>query len=167
MRRRIFSSQGVGGTLKHPLTISCEENLLCTSRDPYNEDIYIHELAHGVHLVGGGAIKNFDVAVEQAYDQAKRSGLWQQTYAISNSMEYFAEGVQSYFNHGLNGIEDVGPPSGNGNVNHINTRESLFGYDFQEWFFSSFLVRSRIRVLLKTNFLSFYFKMRILLSFFI
>ena len=122
--------------MKHPLTISCEENLLCTSRDPYNEDIYIHELAHGVHLVGGGAIRNFDVAVEQAYDQAKKSGLWSRTYAISNSMEYFAEGVQSYFNHGNSGIEDVGPPSGNGNVNNINTRKLLFGYDFQETVFS-------------------------------
>ena len=117
------------------MTISCEENLLCTSRDPYNEDIYIHELAHGVHLVGGGAIRNFDVAVEQAYHQAKRSGLWTRTYAISNSMEYFAEGVQSYFNHGNSGIEDVGPPSGNGNVNNINTRKLLFGYDFQETVF--------------------------------
>ena len=137
MRGGTFLSQSVGGTLKHPLTISCEENLLCTSRDPYNEDIYIHELAHGVHLVGGGAIKNFEVAVENAYDQAKRSGLWKQTYAISNSMEYFAEGVQSYFNFGQNGIEDIGPPTGNGNVNNINTRELLFGYDFQERFHSN------------------------------
>ena len=39
-----------------PLTISSEENLLCTKRDTFKEDIYIHEAAHGIHLVGGAGL---------------------------------------------------------------------------------------------------------------
>ena len=50
-------------------------------------------------------------------------------------MEYFAEGVQSYFNSEGKGIEASGPPGGDGNVNHVNTREKLLYYDFQEIYF--------------------------------
>ena len=124
-------ARGLGGTTKVPLTVSCEENLLCTPADRYNEDIYIHEAAHGVHLVGSGAIRNFKAAVRDAYRNAKKSSIWRNTYAITNYMEYFAEGVQSYFNTGDLGIEDSGPKKGNRNVNHIDNRYKLYFYDFQ------------------------------------
>ena len=47
-------------------------------------------------------------------------GLWKGTYAISNHIEYFAEGTQSWFNN--NRENDV-------EHNHVNTRDELIAYD--------------------------------------
>jgi hypothetical protein len=44
--------------------------------------------------------------------------------------EYFAEGVQSYFNYAGAKIEALGPQNGDGVQNDINTREKLFSYDY-------------------------------------
>ena len=49
--------------------------------------------------------------MKEAFYRAEESGLWQNTYANTNYMEYFAEGVQSYFNTGNLGIEDLGSES--------------------------------------------------------
>lgn len=118
--------RGIGGTVDRPLTVGSEENLLCMRRrDKYDEDIFIHEAAHGIHLVGGGAIRNLMPAIHDAYERAMSASLWQKTYASVNFMEYFAEGVQSFFNaDGLN-IEDQGRKGGDGYVKDINTRSKL------------------------------------------
>ena len=47
-------------------------------------------------------------------------GLWNKTYAATNYSEYWAEGVQSYF--------DCNAPAG-GVHNDINTRDKLAKYD--------------------------------------
>ncbi|MES2763633.1 MAG: hypothetical protein V4677_15570, partial [Bacteroidota bacterium] len=51
------------------------------------------------------------------------NGLWKNTYAISDFNEYWAEGVQDYFNTNLQAIPT------DGIHNSINTREELKKYD--------------------------------------
>ena len=61
--------------------------------------------------------------LQSAYSNARRRGLWRNTYAMSTIQEYFGEGVQSFF--------DVNAYSAraNGVHNHVNTREKLRRYD--------------------------------------
>ena len=129
--------RGIGGTVDRPLTIGPEENLLCTARDAFHEDIYIHEAAHGIHLVGGAAVPGLMDAALKAYERALDAGLWTHTYASVNLMEYFAEGVQSFFNAEGLGIEDKGPEGGDHHVNDISTRQKLADYDFQLYYLIS------------------------------
>ena len=115
---------GVGPTFARPVLAIAEENLLCSSTDlfPY-EDIFVHEAAHavlnmGIELQSGGAA--FRQRLEQTYQDAVNAGLWQHTYAAENADEYWAEGVQSWF--------DVNDPPGPIH-NDINTRRELEEYD--------------------------------------
>ena len=41
--------------------------------------------------------KEFDSRLKKAYDEAIRQGLWKNTYAATNHKEYWAEGVQDWF----------------------------------------------------------------------
>ena len=115
---------GVGPTFQRPVLAIAEENLLCYSTDPFPyEDIFVHEAAHavlnmGIELQAGGAA--FRQRLERAYQDALDDGLWQSTYAAENSDEYWAEGIQSWF--------DVNDPSGPIH-NEINTRPELREYD--------------------------------------
>ena len=115
---------GVGPTFARPVLAIAEENLLCSSTDlfPY-EDIVVHEAAHavlnmGIELQPGGA--EFRQRLVRAYHDALDAGLWQDTYAAENADEYWAEGVQSWF--------DVNDPPGPIH-NDINTRRELEEYD--------------------------------------
>ena len=54
-------ARGIGGTRKRPMTVSSEENLLCSIIDMYREDIYVHEVAHGIHLIGGNKLSRHDL----------------------------------------------------------------------------------------------------------
>jgi hypothetical protein len=115
-------ARGLGATPRNPLVSCGEENLLTYSGDPYEgENILIHEFAHAIHGVALRAVDGtFDERLKAAYDDAMRQGLWKQTYASTNRAEYWAEGVQSFFdcNHARN-------PQHNGVV----TREELKEYD--------------------------------------
>ncbi|KAK7090226.1 uncharacterized protein [Littorina saxatilis] len=84
-------ARGLGGTLPTPLTTGAEENLLCTKTDRYpKEDIFLHEAAHAVDLIAARiAIPTFLKAKEDAFKNAKAKGLWDNTYAMTNSVEYF------------------------------------------------------------------------------
>ena len=115
---------GVGPTQSRPVLAIAEENLLCYDSDVFpNEDIYVHELAHavldmGVEQLPWGA--DFRKRLEAAYREAVGSGLWKNTYAATNADEYWAEGVQSYF--------DLNDPPGPIH-NSVNTRVELKAYD--------------------------------------
>ena len=115
---------GVGPTFARPVLAMAEENLLCYSTDLYpHEDIAVHEAAHAVLNMGiepqsGGAA--FRQRLERAYRDALDAGLWQHTYAAANPDEYWAEGVQSWF--------DVNDPPGPIH-NEVNTRHELEEYD--------------------------------------
>ena len=118
-------ARGLGGDIELPLTTCAEENLLCYQIDKYHaEDILIHEFAHTIHLVG---IIQVDTAInsilQQALDQALAAEKWKGTYASTNIYEYWAEGVQDWFN------VNAEVPRPDGKHNQINTRDELKAYD--------------------------------------
>jgi len=115
-------ARGTGGSRTDPYCTCGEENLLGYEGDPYaKENILIHEFAHSIHLRGMVRVDpTFDKRLEAAYDRAVAKGLWKGKYAGTNHHEYFAEGVQSWFN---NNRED------DSDHNHVNTRGELLEYD--------------------------------------
>ncbi|MFN3194162.1 MAG: hypothetical protein ACE361_26875 [Aureliella sp.] len=115
-------ARGLGGSRTDPVCSSAEENLLAYPGDPYSaENILIHEFAHNIHLRGMVNIDpTFDDRLKQAYDRAMQQGLWKNKYAATNHAEYFAEGVQSWFNNNR-------PPDHD--HNHVDTRSELLEYD--------------------------------------
>ncbi|KAJ8032265.1 hypothetical protein HOLleu_25746 [Holothuria leucospilota] len=115
-------ARGLGGTLQIPVSTGAEENVLCLRSDRYREDIFLHELAHGVHKIAlTTAVPDYNRRLTNAYNSARRQGLWRNTYADDTVDEYFAEGVQSFFN--------VESPFVFGIHNDIDTREELASYD--------------------------------------
>lgn len=118
-------ARGLGGTLELPMTSCAEENILCYQIDKYHaEDIFIHEFAHTIHGVGIlPSHPEFNELLEKTLKKAKATGKWENTYAATNHWEYWAEGVQSWFN--VNG--EVPVPDGKHNF--VNTREELKNYD--------------------------------------
>ena len=115
-------ARGMGGSQTDPYCSCAEENLLAYAGDPYStENILIHELAHNIHLRGMSNIDPmFDSRVQAAYDAAMTEGLWKGKYASVNHHEYFAEGVQSWFDDNRENDHDH---------NHVNTRAELLAYD--------------------------------------
>lgn len=115
-------ARGTGGSVTDPYCTCGEENLLAYPGDPYStENILIHEFAHHIHLRGMTNVDpTFDKRVEAAYDDAMKKGLWKKAYASVNHHEYFAEGVQSWFDNNREIDHDH---------NHVNTRSELLDYD--------------------------------------
>ena len=115
-------ARGMGGSATDPLCSCGEENLLGYSGDPYRaECILIHEFAHNIHLRGMNVVDpGFDERVRLAYERAMSAGLWKGKYASVNHHEYFAEGVQSWFDNNREDDHDH---------NHVNTREELQAND--------------------------------------
>lgn len=115
-------ARGLGATPHRP-SVSCgEENLLCCPGDPYStENILVHEFAHAIHQMGLSTVDpTFDRRLREAYDAALKDGKWKDCYAAENHFEYWAEGVQSWFD--TNRENDA-------IHNHVNTREELKDYD--------------------------------------
>lgn len=90
-------TRGMGG-----LYASCgEENLLDLPCDRYwgNAGIMVHEFAHTI--MNNGMDKLLRNKIKKQYYNALRKGLWQDTYAATNAMEYWAELSSWYFgSHG-------------------------------------------------------------------
>jgi cyclophilin family peptidyl-prolyl cis-trans isomerase len=115
-------ARGLGATRARPAVSCAEENLLCYPGDPYStENILIHEFAHAVHEMGLNTVDpTFDGRLRTAFERAKELNLWKGTYAGSNRKEYWAEGVQSWFDN--NRDKDA-------LHNHVNTRAELKEHD--------------------------------------
>lgn len=118
-------ARGLGGDREDPTTSCAEENVLCLEGDRYwEEDILVHEFAHAIHQLGIVPVyPEIDVELKTALDAALAEGKWVDTYAGSNIYEYWAEGVQSWFN--VN--KERNPVDGVHNA--VNTREELQSYD--------------------------------------
>ena len=115
-------ARGMGGSKSDPFCSCAEENLLAYPGDPYStECILIHEIAHNIHLRGMVNVDpTFDDRLNAAYKSAMSNGLWRGKYASVNRHEYFAEGVQSWFDNNREQDHDH---------NHVNTRKELLDYD--------------------------------------
>jgi cyclophilin family peptidyl-prolyl cis-trans isomerase len=125
LRSRTFwdrRARGLGATPRAPAVSCGEENLLCFPGDPYStENICVHEFAHAIHEMGMSKLDGtFDRRLRQAHHSATNIGLWKGTYAYTNPNEYWAEGVQSWFDN--NRENDA-------LHNHVNTRGELKEYD--------------------------------------
>ena len=117
-------ARGLGATKARPATSVGEENLLGLPGDRYRgESILIHEFAHTLHMALRSIDKGFDRALQKTYAAALKEGLFENTYAASNAEEYWAEGVQSWFDANLERAEPDGVH------NSINTRTELEQYD--------------------------------------
>lgn len=114
-------ARGLGGKF----TSGGEENILEYPTDRYKgECIYMHEFAHTLDAFGFAKVDpNFVRDVTAAYDAAMKEGLWHDTYSKTNRFEYFAEGVQMYFDC----ARVASPP--NGVHNEIGNRAGLKKYD--------------------------------------
>ena len=120
-------SRGFGATPFRPVSSGAEENVLCMGYpdDRYNgESIFVHEFAHSIHLVGLNFVEpGFEAELEAAYDAAMLAGTYDNTYATESYIEYWAEGVQNWFNLNLEAIP------ADGIHNEINTRAELKASD--------------------------------------
>ena len=118
-------ARGLGGDLELPLTSCAEENLLAYQIDKYHaEDILIHEFAHSIHLIGIVQVDTtFNSKLDKLLKQAVAKGKYANTYAKTDIAEYFAEGVQDWFN------VNAEVPKADGKHNPLNTREELKKYD--------------------------------------
>ncbi len=116
-------ARGLGATVTRPVITCAAENLLNYKGDPYeNQAILVHEFAHVIHQMGLNYMPgDFDKRLWECYCRnIKEKGLWKKTYAGSNHIEYFAEGVMNWFN--CNTENDS-------LHNHVNTREEMKAYD--------------------------------------
>ncbi len=116
-------ARGLGGSGKRDPVCSCaEENILAFKGDPYHsENILIHEFAHNIHLLGLVTVDpTFDNRLKATYERAMNAKLWNTKYASVNAAEYWAEGVQSWFDNNRQPDHDH---------NHVDTRKELKEYD--------------------------------------
>lgn len=116
--------RGIGATVVRPVSSVAEENLLRYPSDRYRgESIFIHEFAHTILTLGLDKNQDFRRCLQAAYDAACATGLWKNTYAASNIEEYWAEGVQDWFDAN----QHCHPPDGV--HNEIHTQKQLKDYD--------------------------------------
>jgi hypothetical protein len=119
------AARAYSATADRLLLTAPEENLACQTTDTYpGQQVLVHELGHSVLDL---AVRPFDPTfwsrVVQAYGQARRAGRWVGYYGATSPAEYWAEGVQAYFDAGArsSGPDPYGTP--------VATREELAGYD--------------------------------------
>ena len=113
-------ARGLGGQI-----CSCgEENLLNLPGDRYSvENILIHEFSHTIHNFGLKSVDpEFDERLKKTFERSLAAGRWDKTYAATNHEEYFAEGVQDYFDCNATSPRE-------GVHNDVNTRDELRAYD--------------------------------------
>ena len=125
-------ARGLSGRL-----ITCaEENVLMFKGDPWaGENIFIHELSHGIHHVLLSMDKTFSPRIRAVCKNAQESGRFR-GYGLDDKgepLEFFAEGVQAYFNcngairpKGAGKNPSLEALDANGeHLCHIRTREQL------------------------------------------
>ena len=113
-------ARGLGG---QPM-FCAEENLLNFKGDPYKgESIFIHEFAHRIHGGLSTVDKTFKTRLKALHAKAKQAGRFS-GYGMSKPGEFWAEGVQSWFNCNRAGGLAVRKPGGKRHL-QINTRDQL------------------------------------------
>ncbi|HEY7374209.1 MAG TPA: hypothetical protein VIF57_18750 [Polyangia bacterium] len=116
--------RGIGATKVIPVSSVGEENLICLANDVFaGEALLVQTFATGVQLAVEDVDNTFESRLNAAYQAARTTGLWANTYASQNDIEYYAEGVQSWFDAN----KYVAMPDGNNGP--ISTRGELQAYD--------------------------------------
>ncbi len=117
-------ARGLGATLEVPVVSCAEENILHYPNDRYiGESILVHEFCHAIMDTGlTQSDPTFLPELKKLFAQAKERHLWENTYALTNIHEFWAENCQSYFDCN----RTASPP--NGIHNEIGTREQLTKY---------------------------------------
>lgn len=115
-------ARGLGASRRRPAVSCGAENLLGYPGDPYaTENILIHEFGHAIHQMGLRDVDpTFDDRLKDVYQQSLAAGRWHGTYAATNKEEFWAEGVQSWFDTNRENDHEH---------NHVNTRLELKEYD--------------------------------------
>ena len=110
-----------------------------------NESILTHEFGHGIHSAVRGSeasdIQALNAEFNRCYENAKEKGMWPNTYAISNSGEYFATLTVIWFN-AMRETEVWGPTYG-----PVNTRAELYVYDRKAYDFFAKILPAQIEYL--------------------
>ena len=115
--------RGYGGAT---LTSFGEENLLCFPGDRYSaESIMIHEFGHCIDGNLRRMDPNWSRELNRIFNDARSRGLWDRTYSASNTAEYWAEGIQAYFDTCKR--SRTGEPDGV--HNQVGNRQELITYD--------------------------------------
>jgi hypothetical protein len=116
-------ARGLGG---QDIGTCAEESILCDrQRDRWRgEGICVHEFSHTISAAGlFRADPTFEPRLRAAYQDAQAEGRFDNTYALESVQEYWAEGVQDWYDTNLEAI-----PS-NGIHNEIDRRFELEDYD--------------------------------------
>ena len=116
----VFRERGWGGTEGGTISTSEEDILNYPDAFAIRYEALLHELAHGVHILGLNTLDpTFDERLEITYEAAMSRGLWQGTYAASDRREYWAEASHAWFH-----------PKGAGSFDRFgDTRRALKQYD--------------------------------------
>lgn len=81
------------GGLSEQFRVDCKL-CMCVYSYSASQDVLIHEIAHAIHAVASRtALPTLDFWISESYREAQRSGLWTNTYANTDHLEYFAEGI--------------------------------------------------------------------------
>lgn len=122
--------RGYGATLQLPVMSIGEENLIRIPdfRERYStESIMVHEFAHNVDFALRRVNRAFSDSLRSAFHQARKEGLWADTYSMNNDAEYFAEGAQAWYNTCRMVVPAVGEEQKG--AFKLKTREQLKAYD--------------------------------------
>jgi len=120
--------RGYGATLNVPLMTIGEENLVKIPNFQeryYSESIMVHEFGHNVDFALRRVDTKYKKALSDAFENAKNTGLWKDTYSMSNSEEYFAEAAQAWYNTCRMVVPNL---NGKGTFK-LKTRAQLKAYD--------------------------------------
>lgn len=114
-------ARGLGGQTG----MCAEESILCDRTDRwFGESICVHEFSHTISMYGlFSADKTFETRLTAAYRAALDKGLYKNTYASEQVQEYWAEGVQDWYNTNLES------KPANGVHNEIDKKDELRAYD--------------------------------------
>lgn len=110
-----------------PAGTSYAHEVLCDVRPNlyFDNNVLLHELAHVMHFGGVDLQSETERRINETYASARRAGLWENTFAGLNAVEYLAELTQIWFEVG----RQRGPPEGDGFRGPIVSREELQAYD--------------------------------------
>ena len=114
------------GTEEIPVVAGAEENLLCLESDRYEgEDMFVRDFGWTIRRFGIASVDpSLDRSIEDSYIRAIAADLWRNTVAEVNSDQYWAEGVQSFFD-----VNNEEKDEKDQIHNQIDTRDELRTYD--------------------------------------